>query len=170
MTPDPTIRIQSVMRTLEHLIFPAVDPSNSLAIEQCGLVLAQLRMLIRHVPHIGQYHALCRDDLVATVEGLPSAGGGTATRSAASRLHAACEQAPSLGDASAAYHQLGFALEGLMRVAVEDGAPEYRRAVDAAVLAFSHRQSRRERSWFQDAGFDPYPDTLPDLAEMVAGR
>ena len=170
MTPDPTIRIQSVMQTLEHLIFPAVDPTNSLAIEQCGLVLAQLRMLIRHIPHIGQYHALCRDDLIATVAGLPPASGGTAAQAAAQRLQEACGQAHSMGDASAAYHQIGFTLERLMRVAVEDGAPQYRRAIDAAVLAFSQRQSRRERSWFQDAGFDPYPPTLPDLAEMVAGR
>ena len=41
MTPNPNIRLQSLVHTLEQVIFPAVDPANSLANEQCGLVLSQ---------------------------------------------------------------------------------------------------------------------------------
>lgn len=44
------IRLQSVVHTLEQVVIPAVDTTNSLAMEQCGLVLAQLRMLVAHMP------------------------------------------------------------------------------------------------------------------------
>lgn len=75
------------------------------------------------------------------------------------------------GDRSAvAFHTLGHAIEELLRACARDGDPAYRAAVNAAVLAFSIRQSRRSRSWFRDAGFDHNPAELPELADMVAGE
>ena len=71
MTPDPIIRLASVVQTLEHVVVPAVDSGNLLAVEQCGVVLAQLRMLERHMPLIGAYHALCLTDLLGVVAALP---------------------------------------------------------------------------------------------------
>ena len=65
---------------------------------------------------------------------------------------------------------LGHAIEELLRACARDGDPAYRAALDAAVLAFSIRQSRRSRSWFRDAGFDHNPAELPELADMVAGE
>lgn len=170
MTPNPIIRLQSLVQTLEHVIVPAVDPGNSLAIEQCGLVLAQLRMLVRHTPFIGEYHALCLGDLMTTVDSIPPAAGGSRTIDAAEALARARAEADDLTDASAGFHLVGRALETLMRAAAHDGDPAYRSSVDSSVLAFSKRQSRRARTWFKDAGFDSNPEELPELADMVAGK
>lgn len=166
MTPNPTIRLASLLQTLEHVIFPAVAQRNSLAQEQCGLVLGQLRMLIQHMPYFGEYHALCFADLEETVAQLPAHAGGAQSASAAEALSATLREARGINDVLAAYHLLGRALEHLLRLAAEDGEPTYRKAVDSAVLGFSKRQSLRARSWFRDAGFDHAPETLPTLPEM----
>ncbi len=166
MTPNPTIRLQSILQTLEHVIVPAVDSRNSLAQEQCGLVLGQLRMLIQHMPYFGEYHALCLADLAETVSKLPAHRGGPVSQEAAQALSAAAAQATEMDDVLAAYHMLGHALERSMRAAAEDGEVAYRREIDAEVLEFSKRQALRARSWFKDAGFDHAPDELPSLREM----
>lgn len=169
MTPNPTIRLQSLLQTLEHVIFPAVDTQNSLAQEQCGLVLGQLRMMIQHMPHFADYHALCYADLAATVDDLPAPKGGAATRKAAAALADARVTSADIADANAAFHMLGHALEALLRALADDGEPSCRRAVETRVLAFSTRQSLRARVWFKDAGFDHAPEELPTLDAMLAG-
>jgi hypothetical protein len=170
MTPNPSIRLGSVMQTLEQVVFPAVDPSNSLAVEQCGVIAAQLKMFLRHLPVIAVYHSLCRDDLVATVNNLPVAAGGALTKAAATNLQCCLKDAASDTDAAAAFHHLGFALEDLLRAAARDGAPDYRAAMNEDVFRFAKRQKDRERIWFKDAGFDPRPEELPDLETMLAGN
>ncbi|MFW2828720.1 hypothetical protein [Sphingomonas sp. ID0503] len=168
MTPDPAIRLQSVLNTFSQVIVPAIDPNNALAVEQCGVMAAQLAMLIEHMPMIGAYHRTCLNDLAQIVDGLPEAAGGPQTMAAAETLAADRAQARDATDDRAAFHQLGLSLERLMRAAAADGDPAYRRQVDGAVLAFSERQSLRSRSWFNSAGFDHCEAEVPPIAELLA--
>lgn len=168
MTPNPVIRLTSVVQTLEHVVFPAVDQTNSLAQEQCGLVLAQLRMLIGHLPWIGAYHTLCHDDIAATATGLPAADGGPETLAAAAALAQAVAQAREQGDPLAGFHTIGTAIDTLLRAVAVDGAAAYRRTVERDVFQFSRRQSLRSRSWFRETGFDPDAASVPDYAELIA--
>mgnify|MGYP001191757383 FL=1 len=166
MTPDVHIRLTSVLHGLRDVIVPAVDPGASLAQEQCGLVLAQLDMLLRQLPWIERYPALCRDDLRATALSIVDApDGGVDTRDAAARL-AALLAAPSLGDAQADYDRIGFGVEALVFAVSRDGAPAYRARVDAEILRFGRRQNTRERTWFAGTGFDPRPEEIGSIAEM----
>lgn len=167
MTPNPVIRLTSVVQTLEHVVFPAVDPANSLAQEQCGLVLAQLRMMIGHLPWIGAYHTLCHDDIAATATGLPAAEGGAETLAAAAALTAAVAEARRAGDPLTGFHTIGTAIDTLLRAVAEDGAADYRRTVEHEVFEFSRRQSLRSRSWFRETGFDPAPAEVPDYADLI---
>jgi hypothetical protein len=168
MTPNPNIRLQSLVHTLEQVIFPAVDPANSLANEQCGLVLAQLRMLIRQMPYIGDYHAMCLDDIRHTIDDLPEAKGGALTSDAARWLGVARDEVKAAANPAAAYQLLGKAFEALLRAAAEDGDANYRDRLERAAFAFSRRQAGRERVWFKDAGFDPHPEEVQELEEMFA--
>ncbi len=168
MTPNPNIRLQSLVHTLEQVIFPAVDPANSLANEQCGLVLAQLRMLIRQMPYIGDYHAMCLDDIRHTIDDLPEAKGGALTSEAARKLRVTRDEVKDTANPAAAYQLLGKAFEALLRAAAEDGDAHYRDRLERAAFAFSRRQAGRERVWFKDAGFDPHPEEVPELEEMFA--
>lgn len=45
MTPDFGIRLHSLARSLEHVILPALDASNSLAREQLAIALGHLAVL-----------------------------------------------------------------------------------------------------------------------------
>jgi hypothetical protein len=168
MTPNPNIRLQSLVHTLEQVIFPAVDPSNSLANEQCGLVLAQLRMLIRQMPYIGDYHAMCLDDIRDTIDSLPEAKGGPLTLDAAAQIRTTRDGVKDAANAAAAYQALGKALELLLRATPVDGDAEFRTVLERTAFSFARRQSVRERIWFKDAGFDPRPEELPELEQMFA--
>lgn len=168
MTPNPNIRLQSVVHTLEQVIFPAVDPDNLLAHEQCGMVLAQLRMLLRHLPHLGEYHLLCLEDITATVDHLPPPSGGPLTMKAAAALAAMRRDGGGGANSAATYQALGHALEALLGAAAQDGVADYRSALEKSAFGFARRQSVRERTWFKDAGFDPRPEDLPELEEMFA--
>lgn len=168
MTPNPTIRLKSVLQTLEHVIVPAVDEKNSLAQEQCGLVLAQLRMLIEHMPHFGSYHELCYRDLADSLATLPAHDGGAQSSDAAKSVSAKLSEAEAMVDRLDAYHLLGHALDDLLRAVRADGAADYRKAVEDCALQFSRRQTLRSRTWFKDSGFDHDPDSLPSLEEMLS--
>ncbi|WP_374410500.1 hypothetical protein [Novosphingobium colocasiae] len=167
MTPDPAIRLQSVIHTLERVIIPAVDTGNLLAVEQCGVTVAQLRMLLEHLPLLTAYHGACVADLVATAQDLPEPDGGPQTLAAAARLGQVLTDRAATDDDRLFYHRVGKALEDLLRAVAGDGAPAYRRAIDRAVLTFSRRQSLRSRSWFVGAGFDPKPAELPPVTELI---
>jgi len=130
--------------------------------------LAQLRMLIGHLPWIGAYHTLCHDDILATASGLPAAEGGPETIAAAGALTGVVANAAEGGDPLAGFHAIGTAIDTLLRAVAEDGAVDYRRAVERDVFEFSRRQSLRSRSWFRDAGFDPDAASVPDYADLIA--
>lgn len=168
MTPNAEIRLTSVIHGLRDVIFPAIDPDQSLANEQSGLILAQLGMLLKQLPWITRYHALCRDDLRETAAGIArEPAGGAATNAAAAELAARLDDPPE-ADPLADYRRIGFAVEALTYAVANDGEPGYRSRVDASVLAYGKRQVRRERIWFRDAGFDPRPEELPEIAAMFA--
>lgn len=168
MTPDPVIRLQSVIHTLEHVIVPAVDPTNLLAMEQCGVTLAQLRMLLSHLPLIRSYHKSCADDLATIARCLPAASGGEQTRAAATQLADRVDQVSRGDDDHAFFHEAGRALDALLRAVAADGDAEYRSHVERAAFEFSCRQSLRSRAWFRDSGFDPDPASLPPIAELLS--
>lgn len=167
MTPNPSIRLTSVMQTLEQVVFPAVEPSNSLAVEQCGVITAQLKMLLQHLPVIDTYHRLCLAELERSIANLPPVNGGSLTTEAASSLNQCLEEAESDNRPAESFHKLGFALEDLIRAAAIDGEPAYKKMVNAEVLEFAKGQSLRERVWFKDSGFDPRPEELPSLNTLL---
>jgi hypothetical protein len=168
MTPSIEVRLTSVLHGLRDAIIPAIDPNEALAIEQSGLILAQLSMLLQQLPYADRYHRLCRDDARAAaaviVQGV---AGGPRSQAAAAALAALLSE-PDADDPHAGYLALASGIATLTTAVSEDAEPEWRARVDAAVLAFSIRQNRRERVWFKDAGFDPDPGQLPDLATLCA--
>lgn len=168
MTPDPVIRLQSVIHTLEHVIVPAVDPTNLLAVEQCGVTLAQLQMLLAHLPLIRSYHMSCADDLAGAARSLPAPSGGARTCAAAKALADIVDPAARGEDDHAHFHEAGRAVDALLRAVADDGDPEYRATVERTVFLFSQRQSLRSRAWFRDSGFDPDPASLPPVAQLLS--
>jgi hypothetical protein len=166
MTPSIEVRITSVLHGLRDVIFPAINPGEALAVEQYGLILAQLSMLLHQLPFADRYHRLCQEDARATAAALVQGSAGGPRTTAATDALAALLAGAGPDDPHAGYLALAGGLAALTSASAQDAAPEWRAHVNAAVLAFSIRQNGRERVWFKDAGFDPDPAELPDLATL----
>ncbi len=166
MTPSIEVRLTSVLHGLRDAIIPAINPDEALAVEQSGLILAQLSMLLLQLPYADRYHRLCRDDARATAAVIVDGAAGGLRSGAAAEALAALLAGADADDPHAGYLALAGGIAALTIAAAEDAEPGWRARVDSAVLAFSSRQNRRERVWFKDAGFDPDPGELPDLATL----
>jgi hypothetical protein len=170
MTPSIEVRLESVLHGLRDVVIPAINPDEALAVEQSGLILAQLTMMLKQLPYADRYYRLCRDDARTTAAAIvQNPAGGARIKTAAEAL------ATLLAGAGADnphddYLALADGIATLTTAVAEDAEPEWRARVNAAVLAFSLRQNRRERVWFVDAGFDPDPGELPTLAALCAAK
>jgi hypothetical protein len=169
MTPSIEIRIQSIINGLEGVIFPAVNPDESLAVEQKGMIIAQLQLILRQLPVVDQYHCLCRDDMLGTARKMIlGPAGGKATRAACRDVETCL--AVSHANPRDAFNQTGQAVNALLAAVGVDGDAAYRTQVSALMLGLADRQLWRERVWCADLGFDPYPDDLCSLEDMATGK
>lgn len=169
MTPGIDIRIQSIINGLSDVIFPAVDPGESLAVEQKGMIIAQLELILKQLPFLDRYHRLCCDDMRQSAgQMIDGAAGGEATM-------AACIELESRLTNPAAhprddYNRVGDAVNALIAAVGEDGEAAYRDRVDRIMLEMADRQLWRERVWCADLGFDPYPGELCSIEDMATGK
>lgn len=90
---------------------------------------------------------------------------GPMTQAAATSLAAARQ---TDGGAELRYKAMMAGVDALVRAAAEDGAPAFRETLKQGVLAFSSRQSLRDQSWFAASGFDPRPDELLAVDDIIA--
>jgi hypothetical protein len=160
------VRLQSVLHGLRDVVIPAINPGEALAVEQSGLILAQLSMLLQQLPYADAYHRLCRDDARLTAAALvQDPAGGPRSRNAAQAIAALLTGADA-DDPHADYLALAEGIATLTIAVTDDAEPGWHAHVKTTVLAFSCRQNHRERVWFKGAGFDPDPGELPDLAAL----
>ncbi len=169
MIPDIELRLDSVRRALTEVILPAIDPSNSLAVEQTMLAIGHVGMIIGQIDKAAEYAAICFADLAATMASLPVAA-EPVTAAAAVDLATALGFPEPGPDCAAAFRTASAALEQLIRTADGDGDTEFRRELHRRVLAFTKRQAGRERCWFGASKFDPDASTLPSIADMIGAE
>jgi hypothetical protein len=170
MTPSIAVRLESVLHGLRDVVIPAISPSEALAVEQSGLILAQLSMLMQQLPFADRYHRLCLDDARATAAIIVDEPAGGPRSHAAVKSLASMLAGAGTGEPHADYLALAGGIAALTTAVVDDAEPGWRSHVHATVLAFASRQNRRERVWFKDAGFDPDPAALPTLAALCAAE
>lgn len=167
MTPSIEVRLQSMLHGFRDVVVPAIDPGEALAVEQAALIMAQLSALLKQLPYADRYHRLCRDDAQTTAAAIgQDAAGGPRSLAAAAALEALL--ASDSGNPHADYLALADGIAQLTTAATHDGEAHWRQRIDPPLLAFVCRQNRRERVWCKDAGFDPNPAELPDLAPMCS--
>ncbi|MCB2049995.1 MAG: hypothetical protein KDE63_01065 [Novosphingobium sp.] len=166
MTPSIDIRLASMIRSMQDVIVPAIDPSNSLACEQASLMIGHLNLLEQHWRRIFPYAQVCLDDLCTCASTLEP-DGGPRTQGAAVDLDTAI--ARDATDPEKKYQDCARALEALVRAAAEDGTPAFQHQLESEVLAFSQRQVIRDRAWFAQSGFDIDSENLPSIDEVISG-
>lgn len=153
-----------MLRAMEDVVGPAIDRANSLALEQSALVIGHLRMLAIQWSKADGYARACGADLERLIDTL-APNDGPMTQAAATSLAAARQ---TDGGAELRYKAMMAGVDALVRAAAEDGAPAFRETLKQGVLAFSSRQSLRDQSWFAASGFDPRPDELLAVDDIIA--
>lgn len=165
MTPSIDLRIASMIRAMQDVIAPAVDPSNSLAREQSMLMIGQLQMIGAQWRLALRYASACLADLRLMADGL-KVEGGSATQAAWTELRAALDGVEA--DSEVQYQSAARALEKLVRASDEDASPAFRMQLRTDALRFSQRQAERDRAWFAGSGFDMEADRLPSISSILA--
>ena len=159
MNPSIELRIKTMIRALTEVIIPAVDPNNSLAQEQAGLLVGHLNVLLQHqererIMFEVEHEALIR--LAAAL--IEASSGGDDTLSATSRLK------KLVGNADT--DTLSHAIESLVIDAGVDGSDAFKRTCETLVVQHARDETLRARVWFKAMGFDHDPDALPDIDSL----
>lgn len=144
MNPSTELRLKSMMRAVSENIMPAIDPANSIAQEQAGLLLGHINALIQQQgkePEIDQQELEALQKLGSAL--LSSAEGGEQTMQCITNLKQAME--------GSCVTTLSLAVENL--IIAQDASEAFKSAAWQPVLDYSGDAAARGREWFKPMGF-----------------
>ena len=173
MLPDISLRIENLIKAMETIVQPAVDPANDLAREQAQLIIGHLKLLNSQWDMAYLYEMRALEESVALANALIAAAeGGSETDTATSALIVVVgdvpEQMPHTAEAVNHYTAaIGEAIDVLIYACHEDGSQSFREKLPPIMLEAGEKQIMRERVWFQATGLDPEQDQLPSIQEML---
>ena len=173
MLPDISLRIENLIKAMETIVQPAVDPENDLAQEQAQLMIGHLKLLNSQWDMAYLYEMRALEESVALANALIAAAeGGPETNAAkealVAKVGAVPEQKPHTAEAVNRYTStIGEAIDTLIYACHDDGSQNFREKLHPIMLEAGEKQIMRERVWFQATGLDPEKDQLPSIEEML---
>lgn len=173
MVPTITARLRTMMKAMQEVVLPAVDPNHSIAQEQARLVLGSLNLILQQVDFAHAFE-------VVEAREMQSLGKELAALLKANSAPEAAKSIPEINAASAAIEdpltpttalqQINQALRGtigsLIQAGESSGDAALIKQIAQRVLAYAESQLTRERSWIAATGFEPPGATLP-IAEAI---
>jgi len=177
MQTRPDLQIKSILKAMNDVVLPAVDPDNKLAQEQVRLCMGLLGLMARQLPL--QFRFDC--DELARLTAFSSelhriAGdGGSQTRAALAELEeVTAASAALLERARVAPAQIEQAVRDMRAVTgslissvFRDSDETTQDRVQKATLAMSREQLMRERAWVITQGWEPDPKLVPPIEELL---
>lgn len=144
MIPHTSLRLVSMLRSMQATILPAIDPGDSLAQEQARLMIGHLNALIKQN---GREPSMAERELTELVELANKlaacATGGNQLQSALKGVKESLQQ-PT-------YQALSLAVETLM--AATDADENFKRYSQDLVIAYGKAAAGRGNQWFEPMGF-----------------
>jgi len=144
MIPSTELRLKTMMRALTESILPALDPKDSLAQEQAGLLMGHINALLQQQ---GQEHKVEQREQAAITELaeylLTVVAGGANTTAASQALVAALK--------GGRFEEISKATERLL--GADDARKEFKDAAWKPVLDYSRDAAARGQHWFKPMGF-----------------
>lgn len=171
MVPDTVLRLAAVAKALEDIILPALPKDASFAHEQLALIVKSIALVGKQIPHEYAMHV---HDARAFVEfgrdivaQLPAdhAARKAIEMSIADVEAVAPAEIPRREKLERSVRALRAAIEQAVETAGAD--PAIFAAIGPAVLEHTERQTKLERLWVVDTGFDPDPESLPSLGGVL---
>jgi hypothetical protein len=165
--PDIDLRIQSIVKTLQDIVLPAVAENEQQAREQVALVMGHLGIIqsqwkVALKFELGTYDGLC--NLAREVRALVS------DHALQQEIDAALVAATTLdrSDYDAVSREVKRAGAMLDRVIDDKHASRLDPELFAAVLAYGDREAWRNRAWFAGSQIDPGAADLPSIEDLIA--
>jgi hypothetical protein len=129
---------------MSESILPALDPKDSLAQEQAGLLMGHINALLQQAGQEPNVNAEERQAMVDLAQFLLSvADGGSETERSKERLAAALENGSDV--------EISLATERL--IAAADATRAFKDAAWAPILKYSKEAAARGQQWFKPMGF-----------------
>ncbi|WLP89063.1 hypothetical protein [Gordonia sp. NB41Y] len=162
--------LRAVIKSLRDVVAPAVDPGDPMAQEQLALSLGTLEFLHSR---LDRSDARARFELRARLH--LARGLHVVLPSGSVQMAEAMEQAEGLlgnvdaqvAELRAASARLGAVVAQVMASEVD---AEVRTAMETAVLDGSEALVEFERSWYRPLGFDPHPESIRSLDDILGAR
>ena len=173
MLPSIDTRIQNLIKAMQQVILPAMDPANKLAQEQAQLLMGHLHLISLHWDKAWLFETVSLAALKVLAATLCEARGGTRTTAAAAALRQALDVAAAVRPLTATHsadvrNTLGAAIDTLIEALEVDADDASREVAAGAIVAHGERQMHRERVWFAAAGLDPQRAELESIEQMLA--
>lgn len=159
MIPELDVQLAAVAKSLADNVMPALDPANAMAVEQLHLALATLAIIRQRLPYL---HAYLRRDLADNIALARETGSDERAIAASEAVLASAALSPQMIEAQV--RVLKEAISAAIDAA--RGTPA-EADIAAAVLAAQGPMIQRMRSWAIGMGFEPDPDQIPDLSELL---
>ena len=174
MADHTTNVLQAAVRSLDDVIFDAVDPGHPLAREQTRLVSKYLKLLHSRLEYAydrNRFELSHYTDLAGAL----LADAGSLSPAIAAALAAAVAEGQRLRDLAgarapdlqAAAQRLAAVVTALIRT-VADAEPALRQRVEGAVLLASKSLLDAQRAWFLPQGWEPDPSVVPPIEGAFA--
>src|SRR5439155_16863552 len=176
MIPEPSIRLASMIKSLEQLVLPALREDHPLEREQAAVTIGQLRLLERQWPYFERYAQRCPSDCIEQGQAILNALEPTPHLPvAATNLREAIAAAnsatmDSAEDFWAARNAIAEAISKVIEAAASDEAPDSWQCVSAVVQKHSAREHYRDRVWFGGTAMDPDSGSFPTIGQMLQAR
>lgn len=166
----PDIALRATVKSLTDVVLPAVDADNAPAVEQLRIAIGLLNLLAERLPLEFRYDCDELERLAAFARGLAAIDAGRAEA-----LHVGAEAGEDvLARAQASPAEVLGAIRSLRETTgaaigegYTNGTPEVRERLGALVLAHADEQLTRERAWLLPQGWEPAPERLPAIEQLL---
>ena len=171
MVPDLDLQLQAGIKALVDAVMPAVDANDKVALEQLHLAIATFSMVRDRLPLARRYARRQLEDAVELADAVRRAGQTDSSLSFAASDRAVAAARLALHDAEVDTQDIEevhnkLVDETVVVISCAQAGPAST-AVDAAVLRCSARPIERGRAWFLPSGFEPNPDAIRPLKDLV---
>jgi hypothetical protein len=169
MIPDIDLQLQVSIKALVDTIASAVDPSNKMAVEQLGLIIATLTMVRNRLPLQRRLARALLADAVSLVEAIAEPMEDAEDKKLLGDLaqrgkSALADPALDAHDLAVTVRELNAAASGIIDKVQLSPA---RAAVESIVLQRSATRIQLGRAWCLPAGFEASPQCITAIEELV---
>ncbi len=172
------IALRAMIKSLTDVVLPAVDSGNRLAVEQLQVAIGLLGLIEQRLPLTYRFDCDELARLLDFANGLADDVDAEQTESERQALALAAESGAEVlrragadpAEVLAAVRALRTTSGTLVTVAYRHGDDTCKAALTRRVLAMSKEQLLRDRAWVSPQGWEPHPEALPTLTELLAGK